>query len=121
MLQDLQRRPAGETAAVDRAALSAIKRYDWPGNVRELRNVLERALILSRGGRIELQHLSPELQKPDRAAPPSDLLSDVEFAHINAVLESARGNRTVAAQVLGIVRSTLQRKLIEMGKTPTRG
>jgi two-component system response regulator HydG len=118
MLQELRRRPAGETAAVERAALSALKRYDWPGNVRELRNVLERALILSRGGRIEVQHLSPEVQRNDGAAPASERLDDVERAHITAVLESMRGNRTLAAQALGISRSTLQRKLGEMQRRP---
>jgi DNA-binding NtrC family response regulator len=94
--------------------LSALQKYDWPGNVRELGNALERAMILSHGGAIELEHLAPEI----RGAVPgssSEKLEDVERQHILRVLESARGNRTRAAEILGISRSTMKRKLAEYG------
>src|SRR5262249_46922096 len=75
---------------------------------------LERAMILSRGGPIEVEHLAPELRDPRRGEA-SDKLEDVERAHILRVLEAAQGNRTPAAELLGIGRSTLKRKLAEYG------
>jgi PAS domain S-box-containing protein len=100
--------------ALARPILAALQKYDWPGNVRELRNVLERAMILARGGAIELEHLAPEL----RDASPgemSETLEAMERAHILRVLAATRQNRTRAAEVLGISRSTLKRKLAEYG------
>ncbi|HVY41170.1 MAG TPA: sigma 54-interacting transcriptional regulator [Polyangia bacterium] len=100
--------------ALSPGVTAALQRYDWPGNLRELRNTLERALILSRGDTISLCHLPPELVT---AAPPGDRslrLQDVQRAHIVRVLESCGGNRTRAAEVLGISRSTLKRTLAEM-------
>src|SRR5438270_163289 len=97
------------------AASSALRRYDWPGNVRELRNVLERALILGRGEPIDVPQLSPEVQRGSKTKTSSARLEDVERAHIQEILASVQGNRTRAAELLGISRSTLKRKLIELG------
>ncbi|MGE5183925.1 MAG: sigma 54-interacting transcriptional regulator, partial [Acidobacteriota bacterium] len=100
--------------ALNRKVLAALERYDWPGNVRELRNALERAIILARGGAIDVEHLPAEL----RGAAPgstSEKLEDVERAHILRVLEACEDNRTRAAEVLGISRSTMKRKLAEYG------
>jgi len=94
--------------------IAALERYDWPGNVRELRNALERAIILARGGAIDVEHLPAEL----RGAAPgttSQKLADVERAHILRVLEACEHNRTRAAEVLDISRSTMKRKLAEYG------
>jgi PAS domain S-box-containing protein len=101
-------------STLSKQVIAALQRYDWPGNVRELRNVLERAIILSRGGAIEVEHLAPELRDP-RPGGTSEKLEDVERAHILRVLEAAQGNRTHAADILGISRSTLKRKLAEYG------
>jgi DNA-binding NtrC family response regulator len=95
--------------------MSALRRYDWPGNVRELRNVLERALILGRGEPIDVPQLSPEIQRGSKTKTSSARLEDVERAHIQEILSSVQGNRTRAAELLGISRSTLKRKLIELG------
>jgi len=105
----------GRSPTVSRAAMSALRRYDWPGNVRELRNVLERALILGRGQPIDVPHLSPEVQRGSKTKTSSARLEDVERAHIQEILASVEGNRTRAAELLGISRSTLKRKLIELG------
>ncbi len=99
--------------SLSRPVIAALERYDWPGTVRELRNALERALILSRGAPIELAHLPAEMRGGARSGDESLLLADAEMAHIRRVLERAIGNRTKAAELLGISRSTLKRRLNE--------
>ena len=97
------------------AALERVLRYAWPGNVRELRNVLERAMIMARGQpRIEASHLPSEVRGAtgidvDHHVPRS--LDDVERAHIERTLRAHGGNRTHAAQELGISRATLIKKI----------
>jgi transcriptional regulator with PAS, ATPase and Fis domain len=96
-------------------ALDNLLRYPWPGNVRELRNVLERAMIMGRGGeRIESAHLPPEVRwasgaDVDHHVPRS--LEQVERAHIERTLRAHNGNRTHAANELGISRATLIKKI----------
>ncbi|HEV8323151.1 MAG TPA: sigma 54-interacting transcriptional regulator [Myxococcota bacterium] len=101
---------------LDRRFLRALQRYAWPGNVRELRNALERALILSRGGTLELGHLPEELRAAAAGGGAGGTaagtrLDELERRHIRRVLEECGGNRTRAAEVLGLSRSTLKRKL----------
>jgi two-component system response regulator HydG len=99
------------------AALDAIMVYDWPGNVRELENALERASVLTRAAVIEPGELPeritrrhPEPLVADRAhANPT--LDVVERAYITWVLQCEGGNKSRAADVLGIDPSTLYRKL----------
>jgi two-component system response regulator HydG len=107
-------------------ALDLLMRYDWPGNVRELEHAIERAVILARG-----EHLTPEEWPPTiRAAgqaedsachqPPVPVgltLKEVERELIRKTLERTGGNRTKAAEVLGISRATLHNKLKEYGLT----
>jgi two-component system response regulator HydG len=97
--------------------------YTWPGNVRELRNCIERAVALARFEEITVDDL-PEKIRSYRRAPTAvtgerttDLLplEEVEQRYILRVLEALKGNRTVAAQVLGLDRKTLYRKLIRYG------
>jgi DNA-binding NtrC family response regulator len=101
------------------AAADMLLRWGWPGNVRELQNVVERALVLAHGNRIEVDDLPDEIRNeaptpgPPGAAPPLRTLDDLERAHILGVLESVRGNRSRAASVLGIGTATLYRKLKE--------
>ncbi|HET6283870.1 MAG TPA: sigma 54-interacting transcriptional regulator [Polyangia bacterium] len=99
-----------------RGVSAALAQYDWPGNLRELRNTLERALILSHGDTIELPHLPPEIRQRHADGATSHRLEDVGRAHVIRVLESLDGNRTRAAEVLGVSRSTLKRKLAEMAQ-----
>jgi len=116
-------------------ALDALECYDWPGNVRELKNVVESLVALNARGRIDLEDLpaailrgpstpvgesTPEPTAEPNATPlarPGQLptLFEVEKKTILATLESCGGNRTRAAQVLGIGLRTIQRKLREFG------
>ena len=91
--------------------------YDWPGNVRELQNALEHAVVLSKGDMIEPGAL-PERITRRRKEPlvaerssPNPSLDVIERAYIMWVLQSEGGNKTRAAEVLGIDPSTLYRKL----------
>jgi DNA-binding NtrC family response regulator len=95
--------------------------YAWPGNIRELRNVLERAFILCEGGRIEVEHLPPELlsQPSSRAEEPSLFklpaqgisLAATERDFIRQALEMSGGNQVRAARLLGISRDVLRYRM----------
>jgi DNA-binding NtrC family response regulator len=113
IVEELGKRAGRPEVALGRGVIQVLQRQDWPGNVRELRNALERALILSHGRTIEVQHLPSEFQQaqPLRAAPLR--LKNAEKTHILRVLAQNDGNRSAAAKTLGISRSTLKRKLRE--------
>ena len=104
-------------------AMALLMAYDYPGNVRELENMIERAFVLCRGGRIERSHLPPELtgsqSGPPVALPEGASLADqiraVEAQAIRAALEQCRGNRLAAARALGLHKSTLFRKIKALG------
>jgi PAS domain S-box-containing protein len=119
LLDELCSRGARRRVRLDKKIERALSAYDWPGNVRELRNALERALILSRGGAIEPAHLPPEIA-PGGPSARSDRLEDVEREHIARVLARVQQNRSRAAEILGISRSTLLRKLSEPESDPPR-
>jgi two-component system response regulator HydG len=102
-------------------ALEMLSEYAWPGNVRELENALERAVILSSGPMIGVTSL-PERLAERRAEPlvaerptPNPTLDTIEKAYILWVLQSEQGNKTRAAEALGIDPSTLHRKLARYG------
>jgi two-component system response regulator HydG len=101
--------------------LEVLRQYDWPGNVRELENALERAAVVSESGVIEPRHLpdrvreAPEARLVDEPAPPNPTMEVIERAYIHWVLEAEGGNKTRAAEVLGIDPSTLYRKLNRYG------
>ena len=88
--------------------------YQWPGNVRELQNVIERGIILSENGLLTERCLPHELVNAVRDTPrdsPFHSLEEMERAHILRVLKFAENNRARAAEILGIGRKTLYRKL----------
>jgi DNA-binding NtrC family response regulator len=90
-----------------------LKDYAWPGNIRELKNMLERALILSRNGPLQVEHF-PGLQTPVPKTGPSEGLPDlrkIEDRHILETLDLCHGDKNKAAERLGISRATLYRKL----------
>ncbi|MBM4188344.1 MAG: sigma-54-dependent Fis family transcriptional regulator [Gemmatimonadetes bacterium] len=116
-LQDLATERGDPVRVLTSEALDAVMVYDWPGNVRELQNALEHAVVLSKGESIEPVAL-PERITRRRKEPlvaerssPNPSLEVIERAYIMWVLQSEGGNKTRAAEVLGIDPSTLYRKL----------
>lgn len=94
--------------------LSALKNYNFPGNIRELRNIIERAVILSENKSLDADLLPKEITSYDSAVP-SKNLENIEKQHILTVLEETGGNKTKAAEILGIGLTTLYRKLQSYG------
>lgn len=90
--------------------------YEYPGNVRELENILERAVTLCSGPRIEVQHLSPDLQQRQfqvqrRQKREFLTLEENEREYVAWVMKQVNGNKTRAAEILGIDRVSLWRKM----------
>jgi two-component system response regulator HydG len=112
------------------AAAERLLAYEWPGNVRELQNAIERAVALARTDVLNADDLPERVTGPrtNGSAAPGETaqpttfapLDEVERRHILRVLEAMRGNKTVAAQVLGIDRKTLHRKLTGYAGVPRR-
>jgi Nif-specific regulatory protein len=132
-LKLMKQHAARKIVGVEPQALELMCRYHWPGNIRELRNVIERAVVLGADATINIDDLSLSPLAPPVTAKPQPTpvaepvrfgggsasshafeplpLADVERAHIQAVLEHVGGNKSKASQLLGIERSTLDRKL----------
>jgi two-component system response regulator HydG len=123
------------------AVASQLLAYEWPGNVRELENCIERAVALSRSDELAIEELPDRIrlckQRPDRireggvqhraqqpGRPTPDImpLFEVERSHILGVIELLGGNKTLAADVLGVDRRTLHRRLkrYESNLDPTK-
>ena len=109
-------------------AIDALVRYDWPGNIRELENSIERAVIMAREDVIgtadfppQIRKLSMEEEKDGFGIPDGVSLAEMERALIIKTLAETGGNRTRAAEILGINRRTLQNKLKEyrLGTPPS--
>ena len=103
-------------------AMDLLMRYDWPGNIRELENVVERSVIMVRGDFITpdefpgvLKSLDPEYEQISAEMLSGKSLKEMEKAMIMRTLQETDGNRTRAAEILGISRRTLQLKLKEYG------
>ncbi|MFB6240848.1 MAG: helix-turn-helix domain-containing protein, partial [Gemmatimonadota bacterium] len=109
----------GESAPtrISSEAMEVLEAYRWPGNVRELENVIERAVVLCEGEEIGPEELPDRLTEPSpeplvrEERPDNPSLEVIEQAYIRHVLEAEDGNRTRAAEVLGIDPSTLYRKI----------
>ena len=116
-LQSLAQEQGGEAKALSSEALDAVMVYEWPGNVRELENALEHAVVLSRGNIIEAAALPERITKRRKEPLVAErsyrnpTLEVIERAYIMWVLQAEGGNKTRAAEVLGIDPSTLYRKL----------
>jgi DNA-binding NtrC family response regulator len=118
-------------SALTPAALAALAAHDWPGNVRELENTLERLVAEARGATLDVGDLPPafrsrpaSLEQPLFAGLPK--LEELESRYLRHVLAEVKGNRSRAAEVLGIDRRTLYRMAERFGielaeeKTPPR-
>ena len=105
-----------ETAVKDISpeAMALLMAHEYPGNIRELENAMEHAVVLCNGDRIEPVHLPEALTRRPGADPPSDhrnAADAMEARAISAALQRHHGNRTAAAQELGLHKSTLYRKI----------
>jgi DNA-binding NtrC family response regulator len=105
---------------ISQEVLAVLMSYDFPGNVRELENIIERGVALSNGNIMEVAHLPEDLKelsirtfRKKEGKIPS--LEEQEMAYILWVLKEIGGNRSVAAQILGIDRVSLWRKLKKYG------
>ena len=100
--------------------IAQLTEYSWPGNVRELENVIERAVVLCRGSRLELTDLPDTLHEAPNVEPSTVTFSvgtpldEVERRLLRETLRFAKGDKSVAAQLLGISTRTIYRKLGEM-------
>lgn len=109
-----------EVTEISQGVIDLIMSYDFPGNVRELENIIERGIALSTGKSIEVSHLPEDLRelsirtfRKREGKIPS--LEDQELSYIQWVLREVGGNKTLAAQILGIDRVSLWRKLKRYG------
>ena len=99
-------------------AMSLLEKYEWPGNVRELRNAIEKMVVLSTGGILDVKDIPENMRNitKESITLPVGTLEETERVKIFAALKSANGNKTLAAESLGISRRTLYRKLDEYAK-----
>jgi sigma-54 dependent transcriptional regulator, acetoin dehydrogenase operon transcriptional activator AcoR len=98
------------TQPISKEALVVLQTYQWPGNVRQLQNVLRRALLLRPRGQIDIESLPPELVLA-AAEPRFGLIEQIEGEAILRTLQSTGGNVSKAAQVMGLSRATVYRRL----------
>lgn len=108
-------------SGVNTAVLGALMRYDWPGNVRELENIIQRMIILAESDHIDVDVLPSRLteQKDPRGRAldylPPQSLDEVEAYFIRKTLRETHGDRALTAEILGIDKSTLWRKVKRYG------
>jgi two-component system nitrogen regulation response regulator GlnG len=141
----LRRTQAGGQSAArfSKEAIEELCRRGWPGNVRQLLHAVEHGALLARGGQIAVEHLPPPIEDAVRVSPSGELdaavrawtrlqltqesvegrlyqafLSEVEPSLFETVLRSTAGNRAAAADVLGIHRATLRKKLSGNSEEP---
>jgi PAS domain S-box-containing protein len=115
-------RHGSKSRDISRGALEKLTGYHWPGNVRELANVVERALVLSKGGTIRAADvllsdvsLDEGRSPPAPGSPLETSVRDAEMRAVKEALENAGGNRKRAAELLGVSRSTFYAKLKKHG------
>lgn len=104
---------------IEPQAKSAIYNYSWPGNIRELRNCIESAVVMCSGDEIKLEDLPPSVSKTAAEAsiniPANSTLEEAEKIVILQTLAMNKNNKSKTAELLGIGRKTLHRKLEEYG------
>jgi DNA-binding NtrC family response regulator len=119
-VEEFDERHGRNVRGVEESALDVLRRHRWPGNVRELRNVIERAVIVCAGDLVRAEHLPPlgAPSEPPTAATEADLVlpvgttvEDAERELILRTLKQTGGNKTRAAEILGISLKTLHNKL----------
>ncbi len=109
------------------AAVARLADYPWPGNVRELENAIERAVVLTRGTSLDEDSLPREVRDAAAAGAPGMMfaigtpLADIEMRVIRETLRHTRGDKRLAAKLLGIATRTIYRRLAEAGEPGEAG
>ena len=123
LLKELNHRLSAEhgmqAATYTPAAIAAMEKYPWPGNIRELRNFVERMLILSNGGTIDISNLPHEMKKQPETGSAALLslpeggldLESLEIGLMDQALQASNGNKSRAARLLGLTRDTFLYRL----------
>ena len=96
------------------SGLAALRDFTWPGNVRQLQHLIERLTILAPNDRIDAEAVHDAISAMEPGAPGGETLAETETDQIRRVLAATGGNKSRAAQILGIERKTLYRKLERM-------
>jgi DNA-binding NtrC family response regulator len=130
LITHLNRKHGCHVTHINADVMEALKKHQWPGNVRELRNVLERAVIMSGEGAIQMAHLPYDFGVSIGSRPPAQVfepesvrlsvgttVSDAEKALVQLTLQHTKNNKTRAAEILGISLKTLFNKLKEYEAT----
>ena len=100
--------------AISDAAMDTLHAHDWPGNVRELENCLSRAVVLASGSVIRPEHLGLH-ERDEHAVEGFPTLESMESDHLHRALAAAGGNRTRAAEILGVSKPRLYRMIEKHG------
>ena len=103
--------------------LACLQNYHWPGNVRELKNIVERILLLSKDGQIEMSHIPLEILHSEQPIPENSLgtmpldkmMAEIEANLIKSALLKCGGNQAKAAKLLRIPASTFRTKMVKYG------
>jgi transcriptional regulator with PAS, ATPase and Fis domain len=127
-IREFSERNQRKITGISQSAVSALQAYDWPGNVRELRNTIEKMVVLARGEILEADDVPENIRNalllkgialsamggmPQTQLVEDESLRDMEKRKILDALNAAGGNKSKAAEALGISRRTLHRKLNE--------
>ncbi len=117
-----------QITAIEPDALRALTGYPWPGNVRELENAIERAVAVSRGEKVQLRDLPPDVKGTQEGAIPAEQLAKMPYReavdlardrvtrdYLVALLRDMDGNVTQAAKRAGMARESLHRLLKRYG------
>jgi DNA-binding NtrC family response regulator len=102
----------GRDVKLMESGVRALQDHTWPGNVRQLQHLMERLIILA--PRIDAETVQEALTVMEARERPVETLADAEEDQIRRVLQATGGNKSKAAQILGIERKTLYRKLERM-------
>lgn len=121
-LEEFNQQNQKQIAGFTPEAYEQLSTYAWPGNIRELRNIVERMVVLAQGRYIEVADLPAQVRTSGGLLKSRELDGDVtieemEKEMILQALEKSKGNRTQAAERLGMSRRTLHRKLNRLGMT----
>lgn len=118
-IQRLRRATGKPISGLTRDAMQQFMDYSWPGNIRELKSALEYAFVIAESGQIDAEHLPVQIQNRatavDLASPPLTASDSPEKTAVMAALIQAKGNKSMAARILGVNRVTIWNRMNKYG------